>query len=176
VQNEEEGLREIAIEELKREEANKVEAQREEEFESKYQARLAADLKKQEIEMAQAKEDAERRYKDRLKANMEKYGVRDIDEIVDGHPISSDKDLAPQEIKEKDRWYKNRVKAALLERRVPDGQIDEILNDTGDIMVIDGVRTTYTRMSRKWLSERTLKRYDVPFQVDKVCKLCRTHL
>jgi hypothetical protein len=99
---------------------------------------------------------------------MRKYGVQGIDEIVNSDPLPNDKDLSPQEIREKDRWYKNRVKAALVKYGLPGGQIDEILNDTGDTMLIDGVQTTYTRMARKWLSVKTLERYNVPFVIDKV--------
>jgi hypothetical protein len=66
------------------------------------------------------------------------------------------------------RWYKNRVKVALLERRVPDGIIDEILNDTSDTMVIDGIQMTYTKMALKWISLRTVKSYGVPHIVDQV--------
>jgi hypothetical protein len=166
--NEEEHLRKIAIEELKQEEATKEAAAKKEELDKMYQERVDSEQKQKKSEMAAAKEAAERQYLDRLRANMKKYGVLDTEKILNSDPLPKDKDLSEQEIKEKDRWYKNRVKAALSEYGLPDGQIDEILNDTGDTMIIDGVRTTYTRMALKWLRKTTLDRYKVPYQIDKV--------
>jgi hypothetical protein len=165
---EEEDFRKIAKQELDQEEADKLAAAKEEEFEKRYQERLTAELKEKEKERAEAEAEAEQRYKDRLVANMKKYDVQYPEEIVNRDPLPSNSDLKLQEITDKMRWHKNRVKAALLEHHVPDGEIDEILNDTGDTMVIDGIRTTYTKMALKWISIRTLKRYDVPYTIDKV--------
>jgi len=165
---EEEDFRKIAKQELDQEEADKLADAREKEFEKRYQERLTAELKEKEKERAEAEAEAEQQYIDRLVANMKKYNVRDPEAIVNRDPLPSNSDLKLQEIKDKMRWHKNRVKAALLERHVPDGEIDEILNDPGDTMVIDGVRTTYTKMALKWISIRTLKRYDVPYTIDKV--------
>ena len=137
---------------------------KEEDFEKKYQERVAADAKEREEE----NKESQQRYKERLVANMKKYDVPDPEEIVNIDPLPNDEDLKAQEIKDKMRWYKNRVKVALLERHVPDGIIDEILNDTSDTMVIDGIQMTYTKMALKWISLRTLKRYGVPHIVDQV--------
>ncbi|KAI9771574.1 MAG: hypothetical protein M1839_002767 [Geoglossum umbratile] len=164
---EEEDLREVAIQELNREEADKLAAAKEEEFEKRYRERLAAELRAKEKEETRAEAEAEQRYKGRLAANMKKYGVRDPQEIIGRDPLPSRSGLTPQEIKDMGRWYKNRVKVALLNRGLPDGQVDEILNDTGDTMLIDGVRTTYTKMALKWISVRTLKRYDLPYKIDE---------
>jgi hypothetical protein len=134
-QEEEKDLIKTAAEELSQED-----------FEKKYQERKAMEMKEKEMENS----EAENRYKDRLVANMKKYGVQNPEEIINLDPLPDDSELKPQEIKDKMRWYKNRVKVALLSRRVPAGQIDEIINDTGDTMVIDGVRMTYTKMALKW--------------------------
>lgn len=168
---EEEDFRKIAIQELNQEEADKLAAAKEEEFEKRYRERLAAELKEKEKKGAQAEAEAEQRYKDRLVANMKRYNVQDPEQIINRNPLPSSSDLKPQEIKDKMRWYRNRVKAGLKELNVPEGEIDEILNDTGDTMVIDKARTTYTKMARKWISLKTLNRYNIPYIIDKVCSL-----
>jgi hypothetical protein len=139
---------------------------------NKVAMKVAENLERQEGERLATKEAAERQYVDRLRANMKKYGVEDIEKILSGVPLPADKELSKQERKEKDRWYRNHVNGLLLDQGLPDGEIDEIVNDTGDKMVVDGVRITYTRMARRWLSVGTLKRYRIPFMIDEVS----THL
>jgi hypothetical protein len=160
--------RQLAVEELEQEEARKEASMKEEQWERMYQERLVTESKQKESERIADKEATELKYIDRLRTNMQKYKVSDVEQILNSDPLPNDKDLSEQEIKDKFRWYKNRVKGELLRRDIPGGEIDEILNDTGDTMIIDGVRTTYTRMALKWVSTRTLKLYDVPFLMDKV--------
>jgi len=163
---EEENLRKLAMQEISQEEADKLAAAKEEEFEKRYQERLAAEKK---TESEQAENETEKRYKDRWLANMKKYRVQDAQEILDGDPLPNNSDLTAQEITDKLRWYKNRIKASLRERGVPGGIVDEILNDmAGDTMEIDGERTTFTKMALKWVYLKTLNRYDVPYILDKV--------
>jgi hypothetical protein len=163
---EEENLRKIAMQELNQEEADKLAVVKEEEFEKKYQEKLAAEKGK---ESERAENETEKRYKDRWLVNMKKYRVKGGQEILDDDPLPSNSDLTTQEIRDKLRWYRNRIKASLRERGVPGGIVDEILNDmAGDTMEIDGEWTTYTKMALKWVDIKTLNRYEVPYILDKV--------
>jgi hypothetical protein len=158
---EEEKSRKAALEELKQEEAEK-----EREF---HKEKMAEGMRQEKAEAARLKEAAECRYLERLKANMLKYGVEDPDSIIKTDALPSDKDLTEQEIQDKDRWFKNRLKVALQEYGIREtGILDEIIHDTGDMMIIDGAMTTYTRMAAKWVSTATLKRYNVPYTIDPV--------
>lgn len=110
----------------------------------------------------------EQQYLERLRKNMAKYGIENPDKILRAYPLPDDKDLSSQEIKEKDKWHKNQIRGELSIMGLNGGQIDEILNDTGETMMIDEVETTYTKMAKKWISTRTLDRYKIPWQNDKV--------
>lgn len=151
---EEEVLRREAVKELREEESRKKAIIQEED----YQKRLAKE--KEAMELA---------FLERLKKNMSKYGIDNPGAILEGNPLPKDEELKGQEIKEKNAWYLNYLKGALADTGVDGGQIDEILNDTGETMVIDGVETTVTRMSKKWVSKRTLNAYEIPWQYDEVC-------
>ncbi|CAH0045530.1 unnamed protein product [Clonostachys solani] len=126
--------------------------------EGDYQKRLAKE--KRAVELA---------FLERLKKNMSKYGIDNPGAILEANPLPKDEELTGQEIKEKNAWYLNYLKGALVDRGVDGGQIDEILNDNGETMVIDGVETTITRMARKWVSQRTLNAYEIPWQYDEIC-------
>ncbi|KAL4919605.1 hypothetical protein BDW62DRAFT_178723 [Aspergillus aurantiobrunneus] len=153
-QNEE--LRKEAIKELHEEERQKQASLREEEY------------RKRRQEEKRAHEQA---YLERLKKNMRKYGIEEPQMILAAHPLPSDEELkSTQEIEEKSRWYCNLLKGALSDQNLDGGQIDEILNDMGEVMVIDGIETTVTKMANKWVSTRTLDAYDIPWQYDKVKK------
>lgn len=103
-----------------------------------------------------------------LKRNMAKYGVKDPEAILSEHPLPKDENLSPQEIQDKERWYKNHLKTVLSDEGLDGGQIDEIMNNMGHSATIDGVDTVVTRMAAKWVSTRTLNRYDIPWEYDKV--------
>ncbi|CAI6035875.1 unnamed protein product, partial [Clonostachys chloroleuca] len=149
---EEEVLRREAVKELREEESRKKAIIQEED----YQKRLAKE--KEAMELA---------FLERLKKNMSKYGIDNPGAILEENPLPKDEELKGQEIKEKNAWYLNYLKGALADTGVDGGQIDEILNDTGETMVIDGVETTVTRMSKKWVSKRTLNAYEIPWQYDE---------
>jgi hypothetical protein len=149
----EEELRKAAMKELHEEEAKKQAALREEE----YQKRLVKE-----------KRAAEQKYLERLKKNMTKYGIENPEELLQANPLPRDEDLSEQEIKDKEKWYKNFLQGVLSDHGLDGGKIDEILNDTGETMVIDDVETTFTKMARKWISIRTLENYHIPWQPDKV--------
>ncbi|KAF2111135.1 hypothetical protein BDV96DRAFT_499788 [Lophiotrema nucula] len=151
----EDELRKAAIKELQEEEAKKQRHILEEENQKR---------------ILEEKHAAEQQYLERLKKNMVKYGIENPDEILAAYPLPNDKDLTQQEIKDKDKWYKNVLKGELSAAGLEGGQIDEILNDTGDMMVIDDVETTFTRMAKKWISTRTLDRYKIPWQDDEADK------
>jgi hypothetical protein len=165
-ESDEDESRRVALEELKREEAEKEQVVRD--------SLVAEGLEHEKTEAARAKAEAERRYLERLKLNMTKYGIEDPDAILEAYPLPDDKDLKPQEILDKDRWFKNRIKVALQKMGVNEtGIVDEIINDTGETMTIDGVTTTVTRMAAKWVSQKTLRKYNVPFVVDPVSTIRR---
>ena len=153
VGDKEEELRKEAIKELHEEENKKQAALREEE----YQKRLVGERRA-----------AEQTYLERLKKNMRKYGIENPEEILEANPLPKDEDLSGQEIKDKDKWYKNFLKGVLSDHGLDGGKIDEILNDTGETMVIDEIETTFTKMAEKWISTRTLDSYHIPWQYDKV--------
>ncbi|KAH7400986.1 hypothetical protein DE146DRAFT_677647 [Phaeosphaeria sp. MPI-PUGE-AT-0046c] len=108
----------------------------------------------------------EQQYLKRLKQNMVKYGIENPDDIVAAYPLPDDKGLTQQEIKDKDKWYKNLIRGELLAAGIDGGQIDEILNDTGETMVFDDVDMTFTKMAKKWISTRTLDKYEIPWETD----------
>ncbi|VUC31149.1 unnamed protein product [Clonostachys rosea] len=151
---EDEVLRREAVKELREEESRKKAVIQEEH----YQNRVAKE--KRAIELA---------FLQRLKKNMSKYGIENPGAILEENPLPKDEELTGQEIKEKNSWYLNYLKGALADTGVDGGQIDEILNDNGETMMIDGVETTITRMARKWVSTRTLNAYEIPWQYDEVC-------
>lgn len=124
-----------------------------------------AELQRERLEQ---KRLAEALYIKRLKQNMVKYGIENPDEILSVYPLPDDQDLTKQEIKDKDRWYRNLIKGELLAAGVDGGQIDEILNDTGDTMAFDDVEMTFTTMAKRWISTRTLDRYEIPWEIDSV--------
>lgn len=156
-----EEIRKEAIRELHEEEARKSAALRDIE----YQKRLA----KEKLGIEQA-------YRERLKKNMLKYGVADPDTILGAHPLPKDQDLQSElEIHDKERWHKCILKSILTSQGLDGGQIDEVLNDTGETMVVDGVETAFTRMAKKWVSSRTLDAYGIPWQDDKVGILSVQH-
>ncbi|KAI9689748.1 MAG: hypothetical protein M1822_009630 [Bathelium mastoideum] len=148
----EDELRKQAIKELQEEEAKKRTLLHEEQVQKRFQ---------------EEKRAAEQQYLERLKRNMAKYGIENPDEILAVYPLPDDKDLTQQEIKDKDKWYKNLIKGELSAVGLDTGQIDEILNDTGELMVIDEIETTFTKMAKKWISTRTLNQYKIPWQDDK---------
>ncbi|CAG9938715.1 unnamed protein product [Clonostachys rosea f. rosea IK726] len=149
---EEEVLRREAVKELREEESRKKAIIQEED----YQKRLAKE--KRAMELA---------FLERLKKNMSKYGIDNPGAILEENPLPKDEELKGQEIKEKNAWHLNYLKGALADTGVDGGQIDEILNDNGETMVIDGVETTVTRMSKKWVSKRTLNAYEIPWKYDE---------
>jgi hypothetical protein len=150
----EEKLRKEAIRELHEEEARKTAAIRDLE----YRARLAEE-----------KRAAEAKFCERLKKSMRKYGVEDADAILEAHPLPQDNELrSAQEIQDKEKWHRSILKGMLSNQGLDGGQIDEILNDTGETMVVDGVETAYTKMAAKWVSTRTLDAYDIPWQYEQV--------
>ncbi|KAF1921215.1 hypothetical protein BDU57DRAFT_41802 [Ampelomyces quisqualis] len=153
VPGEQEEIKKGAIHELRDEEAKKQKLLFEE------------DIKWQRLD---EKRVAEQQYVQRLKRNMAKYGVNNPDEILTAYKLPDDRELkSQQEINDKNEWFRNQIRGELIVAGLDGGQIDEILNDTGETMIIDGVETTYTRMARKWISPRTLDRYDIPWQYDK---------
>lgn len=109
---------------------------------------------------------------DRLKKNMSRYGLDDgtIHKIFKEYPPPAPLGtyLPEEYISEQDEWYRNSLKGALLETGLEEGEVDAVIHDTNDTMLIDGIRTSITRMSSKWLSERTLKRYKIPYMRDPV--------
>lgn len=149
----EDELRKKAIKELQEEETKKRELLHEEEIQKRCQ---------------EEKHAAEQQYLERLKRNMAKYGIENPDEILAAYSLPDDKGLSQQEIKDKDKWYKNLIKGKLSAAGLDGGQIDEILNDTGELMVIDDIETTFTKVAKKWISTRTLDKYNIPWQDDEV--------
>jgi hypothetical protein len=128
--------------------------------------RLSFDMNVQAQDL-QKKRAAERRYLERLKSNMAKYGIDNADELLEALPLPDDMTLSQQEIKDKYKWHKNLIRGELSAAGLDGGQIDEVLNDTGDTMVIDDVMTTFTKMAKKWVSTRTLDKYNIPWQEDE---------
>ncbi|KAH4356112.1 hypothetical protein HBH99_256640 [Parastagonospora nodorum] len=100
----------------------------------------------------QEKQAMEQEYMARLKRNMAKHGVKNSDEILATRRMPDDEDLTQQEITEKEGWYKNLMKGELLAVGLNGGQIDEILHNTDESMIIDGMEMIVTRMARKWIS------------------------
>lgn len=162
----------VAKQELKLEEAAKEAALKEEEFERRYQERL------QLQEEQSIKDEAARREKmmeenlDRLKKNMARYGLDDgaICQIFKEcpPPPTLGAHLPEEYIREQDEWYRNSLKGALLEAGLEEGEVDAVIHDPNDTMLINGVHTSITRMSRRWCSERTLKHYGIPYMRDPV--------
>ncbi|KAJ5157747.1 uncharacterized protein N7482_008847 [Penicillium canariense] len=149
-----EDLRNKVIKELHEEESRKQASF----WEMEYQKRLAEE-----------KRATEQAYLERLKKNMRKYGIEEPETIFAAHPLPRDEELkSTHEIEEKSRWYRNHLKGALSMQGLGRGQIDEILNDLGETMNIDGIETTVTKMAEKWVSTRTLDAYDIPWRYDKV--------
>ncbi|KAH4194133.1 hypothetical protein HBI44_148440 [Parastagonospora nodorum] len=149
--------------------AIRLEAFREVEYEQEKKRRIQFE-EAERVKRLEDKSVAEQRYFERLRKNMTKYGVENPEEILERFPLPNDKDLSSeQEILEKVEWHKNLIKGELSAASVglDGGQIDEILNDTGDTMIIDQVQTTFTKMAKKWISVRTLDRYHIPWQDDK---------
>jgi curved DNA-binding protein CbpA len=153
VHEDENNIRIEAMKELREEEANKQRVL----YEKETQTRLLEE-----------KRIAERHYLERLKRNMAKYGISNPDEIIAVYPLPDDEDLSLQEINDKDKWHKSLIKQELSAAGLDGGQIDEILHDTGEVMMIDDVETTFTKMAKKWISTRTLDKYNIPWQKDKV--------
>lgn len=157
----------VAKQELKLEEAAKEAALKEEEFEKRFQEKLASELNSLSL-----KEDATKRkeHVERLKRNMRRYGLgkHTVRKIFQDNPPPSIESISQDEIEESDQWYQNSLKGSLLEAGLEEGEVDAIIHDTGETMVIEGVRTSITRMSDRWLSERTLRRYDIPYMRDLV--------
>ncbi|KAJ5389463.1 uncharacterized protein N7496_000531 [Penicillium cataractarum] len=96
---------------------------------------------------AEEKRATEQAYLERLKKNIRKYGIEEPKMILAVNPLPRDEELkSTQEIEEKSR-----------------GQINEVLNDMGETMNIDGIETTVTKMAKKWVSTRTLDAHDIPW-------------
>jgi len=153
-QEDAEDVRKEAIRELHDEEARKSAAMRELEYQKR---------------AAEEKRASEQAYCERLKKNMLKYGVTDPDAILRSHPLPPDASLkSSQEIHDKERWHQSILKGLLSSEGLDGGQIDEILNDTGETMMVGGVETAFTRIASKWVSTRTLDRYKIPWQYDQV--------
>lgn len=149
-----EHIRKEAIKELHEDEARKLAARREEEYKKR---------------AAEEKRAAERAYCERLKRNMRKYGVSNPDAILQAHPLPQDEDLeSEQEIRDKGKWYQSILRGLLSKEGLDGGQIDEILNHTGETMTVDGVDTAFTKMARRWVSTRTLDGYNIPWMKDEV--------
>ncbi|KAH7094910.1 hypothetical protein FB567DRAFT_556321 [Paraphoma chrysanthemicola] len=125
-----------------------MEELRNEEFE-KHRLSFGKDMEAQKLA---EKRTTERKYLERLRTNMERYGIENPNEILEAFPLPDDTKLSRGELS-----------AAGLDG----GQIDEIINDIGETMVIDGVETTFTRMAKRWVSTRTLDKYNIPWQEDK---------
>lgn len=149
----EEVVRKGAVKELWEEEERKVAALQE----GEYQKRVTEE-----------KQAAEQFFLDGLKKRMAKYGIVDPEIILKEHPVPRDEELSEQEVKDKRAWYLNHLKGVLIEEGMDGGQIDEILNDHGETMVLDGIETTVTRMAKKWVSRRLLDAYEIPWQYDEV--------
>lgn len=154
MERQEEELRREAIKAFHEEESQKQASL----WEMEYQKRLTEE-----------KRATEQAYLERLKKNMRKYGIEEPEIILAAHPLPRDEELkSKQEIEEKSRWHCNLLRGALSEQGLGRGQIDEVLNDMGETMNIDGIETTVTKMAKKWVSTRTLDAYDIPWQYDKV--------
>ncbi|KAH8702940.1 hypothetical protein GQ44DRAFT_764273 [Phaeosphaeriaceae sp. PMI808] len=153
VPSEDEGeIRKEAMKELEEEEAKKQKVLHEEQTQKQRQ---------------EEKDAAERQYIQRLRRNMARYGIDEPNEILASCTIPQDKELSQQEIKDKEKWYKNLVKRRLFTMGLTGGQVDEILNDTGDLMLIDDVEISFTKMAKIWISTRTLDKYEIPWQNDE---------
>lgn len=155
----------IAKQELKLEEAAKEAALREEEFERRFREKLEQNVLLPKDDVRTGKQQVER-----LKRNMRRYGLgkRAVRSILQDNPTPSTEDSSHDDMQERDQWYQNSLKGALFEAGLEEGEVDAIIHDTGETMVVEGVRTSVTRMSERWLDERTLRRYDIPFMRDPV--------
>lgn len=124
------------------------------------------------VESSKQKRAAERYLKRCLRRNMLKYGVKNPDRILAAHSLPQDENLkTQQEIQDKERWYRNHLKGVLSDSGLDGGQIDEIVNNLGPSVTIDGVDTVVTKMAAKWVSTRTLNRYKIPWEYDEVSTL-----
>jgi hypothetical protein len=153
VYEDEDDIRIDAMKELRKEEENK---------------QRVLYVRETQMRLLEEKRIAEQHYLERLKRNMTKYGISNPDEILAVHPLPDDEDLSLQEINDKDKWHKSLIKQELLAAGLDGGQVDEVLHDTGEVMMIDDVETTFTKMAKKWISKRTLDKYNIPWQDDKV--------
>ncbi|KAK7739590.1 hypothetical protein SLS63_001936 [Diaporthe eres] len=153
----------IAKQELKLEEAAKEAALKEEEFERRFQEKLEENVLLPKDDVRTGKQQVER-----LKRNMRRYGLgkRAVRSILQDNPTPSTEDSSHDNMQERDQWYQNSLKGSLFEAGLEEGEVDAIIHDTGETMVVEGVRTSVTRMSERWLDERTLRRYDIPFMRD----------
>ncbi len=96
--------------------------------------------------------------------------MADPEAILQAHPLPRDADLkSDQEMHDKEKQHQNIPKGLLSSEGLDGGQIDEVLNHTGETMTVDGVETAFTRMAAKWVSTRTLGAYDIPWQYDEFC-------
>ncbi|KAH3977201.1 hypothetical protein HBI56_048280 [Parastagonospora nodorum] len=148
----EEDIKKNAMKELRDEQAEKQ--------------RISFDINTQ-AQRLEEKRSAERHYLERLKKNVAKYGIQNPTEILASFPLPDDTVLSMQQIKDKEKWHKNLIRGELNAAGLDGGQIDEVLNDTGETMVIDSIETTFTRVDKKWISTRTLDKYNIPWQVDE---------
>lgn len=155
----------VAKQELKLEEAAKEAALKEEEFEKRFREKLEENVLLPKDDVRTGKQQVER-----LKRNMRRYGLgkRAVRNILQENPTPSMEDPSHDNMQERDQWYQNSLKGALFDAGLEEGEVDAIIHDTGETMVIEGVRTSVTRMSERWLDERTLRRYDIPFMRDPV--------
>lgn len=155
----------VAKQELKLEEAAKEAALKEEEFERRFREKMEENVLLPKEDVRTGKQQI-----DRLKRNMRKYGLgkRVVRKILRDNPTPSTEDSSHDNVPERDQWYQNSLKGALFEAGLEEGEVDAIIHDTSEAMIIEGVRTSITRMSETWLDERTLRRYDIPFMRDPV--------
>ncbi|KAG6365428.1 hypothetical protein INS49_007039 [Diaporthe citri] len=153
----------VAKQELKLEEAAKEAALKEEDFERRFQEILEQNVLLPKDDVMTGRQQAER-----LKRNMRRYGLdkRTVHRVLQDNPIPSMEDFSHDCMQERDEWYQNSLKEALSEAGLDEGKVDAIIHDTGETMVIEGMRTSVTRMSERWLDERTLQEYDIPFMRD----------
>lgn len=60
------------------------------------------------------------------------------------HPPPPDVEhITEDKMQERDHWYQNSLKGELLEVGLEEGEVDAVIHDTGETMVIEGVRKHY---------------------------------
>lgn len=161
-------LRLIAKQELELEEAAKEAALKEEDFDRRLRKILEENVLLPKDDVRTGRPQVER-----LRRNMIRYGLDQcaVREILQDNPTPSVEDSSHDDMQERDQWYQNSLKGALFEAGLEEDKVDAIIHDTGETMVIDGMRTSITRMSKRWLDERTLRRWKIPYMRDPVSLL-----